>query len=108
MSTQWPFLQLAGSSHSFTSAEQHRFSPEDSSRGTIQGQFISPTYYCSQHTLLLVGVWDPRRVAVAQEGALGVDAVAVGAQRLVVALVHICGSGEKVDSHNQEARFTAF
>lgn len=108
MSTQWPFLQLAGSSHSLTSAEQHRFSPEDSSCGMILGQFVSPTYYCCQHTLLLVGVWDPRRVAVAQEGAFSVDAVAVGAQRLIVALVHICGSGEKVDSHNQETRFPAF
>lgn len=89
MFTQRPFLQLAGSSHSFTPAEQQRFSPEDSSCAAIRGQLTPPTYYRRQNTLLFAGVRDPRLVTVAQEGAFGVDAVAVGAQRLIVALVHI-------------------
>ena len=51
-------------------------------------------YYC-HHTLPLVGIWSPGTLTVAVEGALGVDAVAVGAQRLVVAFVHIWGRTRK-------------
>lgn len=62
------------------------------SRGTeghVLGQLVSLTCHCRQHTLLLVAVGDPRLVTVAKEGSFGVDAMAVGAQRLVVAFVHI-------------------
>lgn len=66
-------------------------------REHLPGRLVSLTYDCRQHTLLLVAVGDERLVAVAKEGALGVDAVAVGAQRLVVAFVHIWGSRKKLD-----------
>lgn len=55
----------------------------------LAGRFISLTYYRCQHALLLVGVGDPRLGTAAEEGSFRVDAVAVGAQRLVVAFVHI-------------------
>lgn len=58
-------------------------------REHLPGRLLSLTYYCCQHTLLLVAVGDERLVAVAKEGPFGVDAVAVGAQRLIVAFVHI-------------------
>lgn len=48
------------------------------------------TGHCRYHTLLFVGVRSPRLVTLAEEGAFGVDALAVGAQRLIVAFVHIC------------------
>lgn len=68
------------------------------SRGhLLAAQFISLTYYCCQHTLLLAGVRDPWLVTGAEEGSFSVDAVAVGAQRLVVAFVHIWGSRKKLD-----------
>lgn len=51
MSTQWPFLQLAGSSHSFTSVEQHRLSPEDSC--TRARSSHSPSIVASTHFFLL-------------------------------------------------------
>lgn len=51
--------------------------------------FIPLTCDCCQHTLLLVGVRDPWLVTVAEEGSFSVDAVAVGAQRLIVAFIHV-------------------
>lgn len=54
---------------------------------------LSLTCYRDHHTLLLVVVRSPGVVAVAVEGAFRVDAVAVGAQRLVVAFVHIWQRG---------------
>lgn len=52
MSTQWPFLQLAGSSHSFTSEEQQRFSPEDISLQVSSSH--SPVIVASTHFFLLL------------------------------------------------------
>lgn len=51
----------------------------------------SLTCYCRHHTLLLVGVWSPGPVTGAVEGPFGVDALTIGAQRLIVAFIHICG-----------------
>lgn len=52
MSTQWPFLQFAGSSHSFTSEEQQRFSPEDISLQVSSSH--SPVIVASTHFFLLL------------------------------------------------------
>lgn len=51
MSTQWPFLQLAGSSHSFTSEEQQRFSPGHLLQGSSAH---SPVTVASTHFFLLL------------------------------------------------------
>lgn len=65
---------------------------------------ISHTCYRYQHTLLLVGVRSPRLVTVAEVGAISVDTVAVSAQRLIVAFVHIWGSRCK---EHQSAELTS-
>lgn len=86
-------------------------------RGSVRTSGLSPlppltvwlslTCYRDCHTLLLVVIWSPGVVAVAVEGAFGVDAVAVGAQGLVVAFVHICkqreGGGKKIRGYYRTA-----